>query len=99
MKNILSHKFEDIISLENLFLAWQEFIAAKKNKKDVQEFSRNLADNILSLHEDLEKGVYCHGGYESFYVNDPKRRHIHKECSRELANVSQKKLCNRILGC
>ncbi len=79
----MAHKFEDIISLENLFLAWQEFFAGKKKKKDVQEFSRNLADNILALHEDLAKKIYRHGGYESFYVNDPKRRHIHKASVRD----------------
>lgn len=79
----LAHKFEEIISLENLFLAWQEFLVGKKKKKDVQEFSRNLADNILALYEDLANKTYCHGGYESFYVNDPKRRHIHKANVRD----------------
>jgi len=44
----------------------------------VQEFSRNLLDNIISLHEDLANKTYQHGGYHSFYINDPKRRHIHK---------------------
>jgi hypothetical protein len=38
MKNILHHKFEDIISVDNLLLAWQEFVKGKRNKKDVQEF-------------------------------------------------------------
>ena len=83
MKIQLGHKFEDIISLENLFSAWQEFIVGKKNKRDVQEFGRNLFDNILSLHKDLEKGNYCHGDYRSFFVNDPKRRHIHKASVRD----------------
>jgi len=82
----LAHTFEEIISLENLFLAWREFLVGKKKKKDVQEFSRNLADNILALHEDLANKTYRHGGYKSFYVNDPKRRHIHKAavCDRLL---------------
>jgi hypothetical protein len=35
MKIILNHKFEDIINVENLLLAWQEFIKGKRNKKDV----------------------------------------------------------------
>lgn len=83
MKKILGHTFEELICLYNLFLAWREFVVGKKYKKDVQEFSRNLFDNILSLHEDLEKGSYRHGGYESFFVNDPKRRHIHKASVRD----------------
>jgi len=86
MKIQLRHNYEDIISLENLCLAWQEFIVGKKQRKDVQFFSRNLMDNILSLHEDLVNMSYRHGGYESFFVNDPKRRHIHKAgvCDRLL---------------
>ncbi|MBI5071942.1 group II intron reverse transcriptase domain-containing protein [Candidatus Falkowbacteria bacterium] len=79
----MAHKFEDIISLENLFLAWQEFLVGKKGKRDVQIFARDLADNILALHEDLANKTYRHGGYESFYVNDPKRRHIHKAAARD----------------
>src|SRR3989344_1967469 len=86
MKIQLRHNYEDIISLENLCLAWQEFIVGKKQRKDVQFFSRNLMDNILSLHEDLVNMSYRHGGYESFFVSDPKRRHIHKAgvCDRLL---------------
>lgn len=83
MKIQLTHKYEEIISLENLLLAWQEFIVGKKSKPDVQIFGRNLMDNIISLHEDLKSGAYCHGGYESFFINDPKRRHIHKASVRD----------------
>lgn len=75
--------FKDIISLENLLSAWREFIVGKKKKKDVQIFSRDLLDNILSLHHDLANGAYQHGGYVDFYVNDPKRRHIHKASVRD----------------
>jgi len=82
MKIQLSHTFKDIIKLENLFSAWQEFIVGKKNKKDVLQFSRHLVDNIVSLHNDLASGRYCHGGYEDFYINDPKCRHIHKASVR-----------------
>jgi retron-type reverse transcriptase len=83
MKKQLDKTFADIISLKNLFLAWREFLVGKKKKKDVQEFSRNLALNILALHEDLSNKTYRHGGYKSFYVNDPKRRHIHKAAVRD----------------
>ncbi|HDQ22659.1 MAG TPA: hypothetical protein ENN28_01645 [Candidatus Uhrbacteria bacterium] len=83
MKIQLAHKFEEIISLDNLLLAWQEFIKGKKSKPDVQEFSLNLFDNILELHNDLADKSYRHGGYKSFYINDPKRRHIHKASVRD----------------
>ena len=54
MKIILNHKYEDLISIDNLLLAWQEFVKGKRNKKDVQIFQFNLMDNILQLHEDLK---------------------------------------------
>ena len=50
MKRQLSHKFEDIVSVENLLAAWREFIRGKRQRRDVQEFSLDLMDNILELH-------------------------------------------------
>ena len=77
MKIQLIHTFEEIISLENLLLAWQEFIRGKRHKRDVQAFAHNLMDNILALHCDLANKKYVHGSYESFRICDSKPRHIH----------------------
>jgi hypothetical protein len=62
-----NHRYVDIISLENLCKAWEEFVLGKKRKLDVQEFSASLFDNIASLHEELEQEVYKHGPYYSFF--------------------------------
>lgn len=70
--------FDDLISIENLFQAWDEFVKGKRKKRDVLEFSRKLEDNLFKLHHRLKNKTYRHGGYEDFYVQDPKRRHIHK---------------------
>ena len=78
MKVQLRHKFEDIISVENLLRAWQEFIKGKRNKPDVQLFAHNLIDNILQLHNELSDKTYTHGGYYQFYISDPKPRNISK---------------------
>ncbi|MEK7173026.1 MAG: reverse transcriptase domain-containing protein, partial [Patescibacteria group bacterium] len=83
MKIQLSHKFEDIISVENLLEAWKEFIGGKKNKKDVQEFSLRLMDNIFILHFDLANLTYKHSQYQAFLINDPKPRIIHKASVRD----------------
>jgi len=69
---------EEIISIENLFQAWNEFKKGKRKKKDVQVFERRLEDNLFELYFKLKNKTYRHGAYFSFYVNDPKRRHIHK---------------------
>ncbi|MEK7655491.1 MAG: reverse transcriptase domain-containing protein [Patescibacteria group bacterium] len=75
--------FDRIISLENLFAAWKEFRKGKGGKPDVQAFEWRLEDEIFRLHEDLRDGTYEHGPYESFFVCDPKRRHIHKPSVRD----------------
>jgi len=83
LKSQLSKKFEDIISLENLLEAWKEFERGKKNRKDVQEFSLRLLDNIFSLHRDLLNHTHKHGGYQAFKINDPKPRDIFKASVRD----------------
>jgi RNA-directed DNA polymerase len=83
MKIRLTHKFEDIINLENLLEAWQEFLLGKRKRKDVQEFRTRLMDNILDLHHDLVYHKYEHGGYKAFKVYDSKTRNIHKATVRD----------------
>lgn len=68
----------NLISIENLFQAWGEFRKGKSKRFDVQEFERNLEDNLFELHQKLKSKTYRHGYYKFFYVNDPKQRHIHK---------------------
>jgi retron-type reverse transcriptase len=75
--------YQDIISLDNLLLAWEEFVKGKRQKKDVQAFSFQLMDNLLSLHHDLATREYRHSDYEAFRVNDPKPRDIHKASVRD----------------
>jgi len=71
-------RYDDTISVENLFDAWREFERGKRKKPDVQVFGRHLMMNVLALHRDLASGAYRHGGYEHFKINDPKPRDIHK---------------------
>ncbi|MBU0613344.1 reverse transcriptase/maturase family protein [Patescibacteria group bacterium] len=83
MKIQLTHTYNDIICLDNLLLAWQEFIRGKKDKQDVQAFSRQLIDNIILLHQDLANFDYQHSGYIAFNISDPKPRNIHKPSVRD----------------
>lgn len=77
------YRYEDIISVENLLLAWQEFIRDKRNKVDVQEFQLRLMDNVFALHRELRYGMYRHGPYHHFKISDPKPRDIHKASVRD----------------
>jgi len=83
MKIQFSKTYKDIISLENLLTAWQEFICGKKRRKDVQEFERNLMTNLISLHRDLVAKTYQHSDYTAFNISDPKPRNIHKATIRD----------------
>jgi len=83
IKRQFSHSFDDIISVENLLLAWQEFICGKRMKQDVQEFALHLMDNILALYADLAQLNYAHGVYQHFRIADPKPRDIHKASVRD----------------
>jgi RNA-directed DNA polymerase len=75
--------FKRIISLENLFSAWDEFRKDKQKKRDVLWFEWRLEENIFRLHRELNNKQYCHGPYTSFYITDPKVRHIHKAAVRD----------------
>lgn len=80
---MLSATYSEIISLDNLFAAWQEFVRGKRTKTDVCEFHFNLASNIITLHDDLRRKQYRHGGYSASSINDPKPRNIHKAPVRD----------------
>lgn len=70
--------FDQIISPENLFLAWDEFRKGKSTKSDVLDYKSNLESNIFHLSDELKMNKYAPGAYTSFYINDPKQRRIHK---------------------
>jgi retron-type reverse transcriptase len=78
MKVKLALDYSEIVSPGNLLEAWREFLIGKRSKKDVIEYSLDLMDNILLLSDKLANQIYQHGSYSSFYVTDPKLRHIHK---------------------
>jgi RNA-directed DNA polymerase len=75
--------YDNIISAENLLLAFREFRRGKKHKKDIQEFEYKLMENLVSLHHELKNKSYVHGDYVAFKINDPKPRDIHKATVRD----------------
>ncbi len=64
-------------------MAWDEFKKGKRSKPDVMQFEYNLEPNIFKLYQELKNKTYQHSPYYSFYVKDPKIRHIHKACVRD----------------
>jgi RNA-directed DNA polymerase len=78
-----NHGYKHIISMENLLLAWKEFLSGKKLRKDVLLFERQLMANILELHDELHEKKYRHSNYHAFNISDPKPRNIHKALVRD----------------
>jgi RNA-directed DNA polymerase len=75
--------FEKIISVENIFRAWNVFKAGKEKKQEIIFFEINIEDNLFSLRDDLCSGNYRHQAYEYFRISDPKKRDIHKASVRD----------------
>ncbi len=75
--------FHQIISLENLLVAWQEFRRGKRTKSDVAQFEFSLENNLFNLRQQLKTKTYRPDQYTPFYICDPKRRLIHKASVRD----------------
>ena len=75
--------FSKITAVENLFLSWREFKEEKTKKLDVLIFEKDYKNNLYNLHYELQNGSYKHQNYQSFFVKDPKLRHIHKASVRD----------------
>jgi len=83
MQRVYNNLFENIASVESLFLAWEEFSKGKRKRSDVQAFSDHLEENLFSLHSDFINNTYYHGSYTPFTICDPKQRQIHKATVRD----------------
>ena len=69
--------------MASLLFIWERFLRDKRRKKDVLNFQARLADNLMSLYNDLIVKTYSHGHYQVFNVTDPKPRRIHKATVRD----------------
>jgi RNA-directed DNA polymerase len=90
----MSEMYEQICRWENLRLAYQKAARGKRGKGAAAGFEYNLADNLLSLQEELIAKTYRPGPYQSFYIHDPKRRLISSAPFRD--RVVHHALCNVI---
>lgn len=70
--------YPNLITKQNIFRGYKEFLKGKKTKKDVVSFGENKENNLRKLRNDLLNKTYQPGGYSQFFVHDPKTRIIHK---------------------
>lgn len=69
--------FRGVVSIGNLFRAWQKFSKCKRLHSDVAAFELRLEENLFSLHERLADGTWSNDPYERRRIADPKPRVIH----------------------
>ena len=81
--HMFNRKYDEIIKIENLLIAWQKFLRGKRYKKDVMIFQMNLSHNLTCLWRELDTRNYTHGSYSLFEIYDPKPRTIHKASVRD----------------
>lgn len=68
--------FDKICEIDNLLLAYHKATARKKHRSYVEEYSRNLFDNIVRVRTQLLSGDIEIGRYRYFNIYDPKLRRI-----------------------
>lgn len=88
-------EYETIYRFDNLYHAYKAAARCKRSKNEVVEFELNLAENLWSLHDELESKTYHSGGYHKFMIYDPKQRLIQALSFRD--RVVQHSLCDNVL--
>ncbi len=76
-------KYENLITKENIFRAWNNFKRGKTSKDDINEFALKIGDNLLDLYHELINQKYIHKNYFEFVKHDIKKRLIHKASVRD----------------
>jgi retron-type reverse transcriptase len=68
--------YSDVISLPNLYQAYEKAKKGKTKKKEFLEFSKELHNNLYEIHLELLNKSYEVGGYKTFFADDYKKRKI-----------------------
>jgi len=87
--------YPSIINFENLFLAAKKAQKGKRFRDSVLEFNFDLANNLLTLQEELQHKIYQPEGYYTFVIHDPKERLISATAYRD--RIVHHALCNIII--
>jgi len=83
-RNMEEHTFySEIISINNLILAFKKARKGKTKKDYVIEFESNLKENILQLYHELKEEIYQPKPLKTFILRDPKTRKISKSAFRD----------------
>lgn len=71
-----NHLWEQVVSWDNLMLAWHRCRRHKRFKPEAARFAFEWESNLLTLQQELCAGVYQPGAYRHFRIQEPKPRLI-----------------------
>lgn len=70
------HLYQQIISIDNLYLAEMRASRGKAHQYGVQLHNTRRDLNLWELHQTLYRGQYCTSPYQTFTIYEPKEREI-----------------------
>lgn len=75
--------YDEIIAVDNLYLAYKKARKGKTKKNYVKEFNEDLINNLIKLNSELTSLKYTPKPLQTFIVRDPKTRKISKSDFRD----------------
>lgn len=72
----INNIYEDKIKFKNIYYAYKRACKGKKQNKEVILFELDLANNLLSILQDLYNDKYIFSQYRKFIIYEPKEREI-----------------------
>jgi len=99
----MNNIYDEIISFENLILAWKKARKGKTKKDYVIEFEKELFYNLMALHYELKYLTYFPKPLKTFVLRDPKTRVISKSYFRDriihhaIVNILEVIFCKRFI--
>jgi retron-type reverse transcriptase len=70
--------FEQIVDLDNIYLAYRKARKGKGWQDTVKSFERNLDENILSIRDSLINKTFTTSPYKTKTIYEPKQRVVYK---------------------
>ena len=78
MPKTLRNEYDKKLTYENLLIVHYKSRKGKGYRDEIIKFNLKQEDYIKWLYENLKNMTYRHGGYQTFYITEPKLRKIEK---------------------
>ena len=95
MPNTIRNEYDKRLTYESLMIAHFKSRKGKGYRKEVINFNLKQEEYIMWLYEELKNMTYKHGGYQTFYITEPKLRKIEK--SRYIDRIVHRWLVDNFL--